>query len=164
MSRDNLQTLIERLSTELGLSDLRLDAELDACGFQADGKIDVLIEYEEESDTVLLTATVGKLPPVEERASLLQQLLDANYYGVGSGGGTLATNSDAGEVYLQIRESTEQLDQKRFAELLQTLLNNAEVWNSRLSGTPAGELASDEDGNETSGGGLHDFGIPGRLV
>ncbi|MEZ0296509.1 MAG: type III secretion system chaperone [Candidatus Methylacidiphilales bacterium] len=131
MSRENLQNLVERLSEDLGLADLRLDSELNACGFRVNDKLDVLIEYNEASDSAIFTITIGVLPE-ENRLAFALDLLDANYYGIGSGGGRLSTNSEQGTVYLQLREATERLDQERFHSVLQVLVNNAEVWRDRL--------------------------------
>ncbi|PTY04508.1 hypothetical protein DB346_03475 [Verrucomicrobia bacterium LW23] len=168
MSRENLEILIERLSEDLGLGDLRLDPELDACGFVADGRLDVLIEFDDASASVILTATIGDLP-VENRGAVLQDLLDANYYAIGSGGGTFATNSDLGKVYLQIRESTAQLDKTRLVQLVQSLLNTGDAWQERLTGgaAAAGSApAPSGTGSGESGTPEGTFGrmFPGGLV
>jgi hypothetical protein len=75
------------------------------CLVRIDGRIDLAIEFEDDSQSLLLTARCGALPR-EHRERVLQALLDANFYGAGSGGATLSTNSREGASTSSFREPT----------------------------------------------------------
>jgi hypothetical protein len=147
MSRQNLDTQLQRVAQSANLPDLRLDSD-GHCQVRIDGAIDLMIEFDADSESLLLTARCGPIPAAGREAVLLA-LLDANYYGAGSGGATLATNSSAGDVYLQFRESTSQLDQARLEALLKAVILNAEFWAARLPKVAAGTTAA-----STAAGGI----------
>lgn len=134
MSKENLRSLLERLGQEVGAANLELDAE-GYCLVRIDDRIDLSIEIDEDSDSVILTAGCGDFPQ-EPSAALLLEMLDANFYWAGSGGATLSTNSETGVVYLQIREPLAQLELPRFQELILGLITNAEYWMSHLESAP----------------------------
>jgi len=136
MSRENLEGLLRGLAASAGFPDLKLDAD-GRCLVRIDGRVDLAIEFEEDSQSLLLTARCGALPR-EHRERVLQALLDANFYGAGSGGATLSTNSREGAVYLQFREPTLHLDQPRLEDLLHAAILNAEFWGERLQKLAAG--------------------------
>jgi len=131
MSRENLEGLLRGLAASAGFPDLGLDAD-GRCLVRIDGRIDLAIEFEDDSQSLMLTARCGALPQ-SNRERVLQALLDANFYGAGSGGATLSTNSREGMVYLQFREPTLHLDQARLQDLLQAAIVNAEFWGARLA-------------------------------
>lgn len=133
MSQPHLQTLLTRLAEQLNIEGLQLD-NTGYCLVTVDQKIDLSIEFNEETQSAIFTTLCGVLPAegCESRAAILLELLDANYYWAGSGGATLSTNSDLGTVYLQFRESAAQLDQARLEEILQALLDGTDFWQSKL--------------------------------
>jgi len=139
MSRDNLEGLLRGLATSAGFPDLGLDAD-GRCLVRIDGRIDLAIEFDDDSQSLVLTARCGPLPQ-SNREHVLQALLDANFYGAGSGGATLSTNSREGAVYMQFREPTLHLDQPRLQDLLQAAVVNAEFWGARLQKLAAGPAA-----------------------
>jgi hypothetical protein len=130
MSKQGVQALIARLSEAFGIPALEMDDE-GYCLVRIDDKLDLSIEFDEDSQSVLLSVRCGLLPEAN-RAAILQELLDANFYWTGSGGATLATNSREGAVYLQYREPAASLEQQRLADLIQAIVSNAEMWNERL--------------------------------
>ena len=130
MSRQNLDALLSRLAQSAGFPDLHLDSD-GRCLVRIDGKIDLAIEFDDDSDSLVLSARCGTLPR-ENRERVLQALLDANYHWTGSGGATLATNSREGAVYLQFREPMLHLDAPRLQDLLHAVIVNAEYWGARL--------------------------------
>lgn len=131
MSKQNLQTLLQRIGQMAGIPDLALD-DGGYCQLRLDGKLDISIEFLEDGEQAVFTARCGAFGD-HNRAGMLQQIADANFYWVGSGGGTLSTNSREGMVYLQFREPTAQMDQARLEKLLQALVMNAERWAARLA-------------------------------
>lgn len=136
MSRQNLQTLLQRFGQMVGISGMALDDD-GYCQLRLDGKLDISVEFIEDGEQAVFTARCGAFDD-HNRARVLQQIADANFYWVGAGGGTLSTNSREGMVYLQFREPTAQMDQARLEKLLQALVMNAERWAGRLAG-PAPE-------------------------
>lgn len=131
MSKQNLQTLLQRIGQMVGIADLALDEE-GYCHLRLDGRLDISIEFLEDGEQAVFTARCGAYGE-HNRAQALQQIADANFHWIGSGGGTLSTNSSEGMVYLQFRESTTQMDQARLEKLLQALVMNAERWAARLA-------------------------------
>jgi hypothetical protein len=139
MSKQNLQTLLQRLGQTVGIPDLSLDDE-DYCLLRLDGTLDIAVEYVEDAELVVFTTRCGKLGE-QNREAVLQQITDANFYWTGAGGGTLSTNSREGMVYLHYRESTAHLDQARLENLLQALVMNAERWSARLAAASSAPAA-----------------------
>ena len=131
MSKQNLQTLLQRLGQTVGIADLSLDED-NYCLLRLDGTLDIAVEFVEDAELVVFTARCGALGE-QNRAAILQQITDANFYWTGAGGGTLSTNSREGMVYLHFRESTAHLDQARLESLLQALVMNTERWSARLA-------------------------------
>lgn len=143
MSKQNLQTLLQRIGRTVGIPDLSLDDD-GYCQLRIDGALDIAIEFIEDGELAVFTARCGAIGG-HNRTAVLQQIADANFYWVGAGGGTLSTNSREGMVYLQFREPTAQMDQARLQDLLQALANNAERWGARLAALdadPAGTNAT----------------------
>jgi len=131
MSKQNLQTLLQRIGATIGIPDLALDDD-NFCQLRIGDTRDLSIECDERNEQVILTIRCGPLGE-HNRAAVLQEITDANFHWVGGGGGTLSTNSREGMVYLQFRESTAQMDQARLEGLLEILIRNAEYWESRLA-------------------------------
>jgi hypothetical protein len=131
MSKQNLQTLLQRIGQTVGIPDLSLDDD-NYCLLRLDGTLDIAVEFVEDAELVVLTARCGALGE-QNRQAILQQIADANFYWTGAGGGTLSTNSREGMVYLHYRESTAHLDQARLENLLQAAVMNAERWGARLA-------------------------------
>lgn len=65
--------------------------------------------------------------------AVLRELLNANFYWTGSGGGTLSRNGHTGTVYLQVREPMSLVDLGRLKDLLHAIVMNAEFWRTRLA-------------------------------
>ncbi|HEX7750554.1 MAG TPA: type III secretion system chaperone [Bordetella sp.] len=139
MSKQNLQTLLQRLGQTVGIADLALDDD-GYCLLRLDGTLDIAVEFIEDAELVVLTARCGALGE-QNREAVLQQIADANFYWAGTGGGTLSTNSREGMVYLHFRESTAHLDQARLENLLQALVLNSERWGARLAATSCAPAA-----------------------
>ena len=142
MSKQNLQTLLQRIGQTVGIPDLGLDDD-DFCQVRIDDTLDVSIEFIEDGELAVLTARCGPLGD-GNREGILRQITDANFHWVG-GGGTLSTNPRDGMVYLQLRESTAQMDQTRLENLLQVLVLNAERWGARLAAAGTAPAARPQD-------------------
>lgn len=151
MSRQNLQTLLQRFGQTVGISGMALDDD-GYCQLRLDGKLDISVEFIEDGEQAVFTARCGAFGD-HNRARVLQQIADANFYWVGAGGGTLSTNSREGMVYLQFREPTAQMDQARLEKLLQALVMNAERWAGRLA-DPAPESSSAAAPDAAAPGGM----------
>ena len=134
MSKQNLQTLLQRVGQTVGIADLALDED-DHCQLRIDGTLDITIEFTKRDEQAVFTARCGTLAE-HNRTEMLQEIADANFHWIGGGGGTLSTHSKEGLVYLQFRESTAQMDQARLESLLEALITNAEYWARRLASAP----------------------------
>jgi hypothetical protein len=130
MGRQALNELLVRLGPELGIAELGLDDD-GYCLLRVDDRIEMAVEMEEDSDSVVLTANCGPLAE-SNKPRVLQELLSANFYWTGSGDGTLSTNSETGHVYLQFREPMLNLDLARLKILMHSMISNADFWTSRL--------------------------------
>ena len=154
MSKQNLQTLLQRIGQTVGIPDLALDGD-DYCQVRIDGTLDISIEFIEDGELAIFSARCGPLGD-HNRERQLQQIADANYHWIGGGGGTLSTNSRDGMVYLQYRESTAQMDQTRLENLLQALAMNAERWGARLADIAAAPAADTQASSATA--------VPGGML
>ncbi len=130
MSRTVFDSLLSRVGVLTGIHDLVADEE-GFCLIQVDGCLNLTLEYREDTDAIILGAVCGRLPDPAP-ASLLSEILEANYYWIGSGGGTLAVNANTGTLGLQFRESIERMEPERLKDLLEALVINAEHWTKRL--------------------------------
>ena len=139
MSKQNLQTLLQRIGETVGIPDLSLDDD-NVSQLRVDGALDIMLEFFERTEQVVFTVRCGELGQ-NNRNAMLQEIAEANFHWIGGGGGTLSLNAEDGMVYLQFREPTAQLDQTRFEGLLQALIMNAEHWGTRLV---AGAVATDK--------------------
>lgn len=131
MSKENLQALLGQLGQQIGLPGLALDDD-DYCLLRVDAQLDVGLEFIDDQQALVLCARCGALTD-HNRQRVLAEMADANFYWVGSGGGTLATNSREGAVYLQYREATAHLTLERLEQLLHAVVSNAGFWHSRLA-------------------------------
>lgn len=144
MPKNSLDTLLDQVAKLTGIPDLATDEE-GFCLIQIDEQLDLSIEYHEDFGAVVLSITCGKLPQ-EPSIALLQEILEANYYWMGSGGGTLAINGIRRTLDLQFREPLDHLDAGHLKDLMEAMVINAEVWQQKLNAvqTPAGASSQPE--------------------
>ncbi|WP_263769498.1 type III secretion system chaperone [Propionivibrio soli] len=142
MSRAAFDSLLSRAGVLAGIRDLVADED-GFCLVQVDGRLMLTLEYSQDADAVILGAVCGRLPEPAP-ASLLSEILEANYYWIGSGGGTLAINSPAGTLDLQFRESIERMEPERLKDLLGAMVINAERWQRRLDDFAAAPSAQND--------------------
>jgi hypothetical protein len=140
MSRELLESLLTDLGAEVGLPDLALD-EHDYCCLVLD---DLAINLETDGEELFLYANLGPLPGDEAaRTELLAELLDANYFWQGTGGGVLAASREEGFVLFLMRSRVDALDVTGLRNMLENFANVAATWMARLGGgegaPPAGE-------------------------
>ncbi|MEZ0298586.1 MAG: type III secretion system chaperone [Candidatus Methylacidiphilales bacterium] len=129
MPRENLDVLLEKFGRIM-----EVDLSLGTAGHtvvKVDERIDLVLSFEPDSQSLVLIATCGTLPH-DHLLPLLQEILDANFHWAGSGGATLATNSQQGKLYLQYREPIQHMDERRLQELLTAIVHNATIWADRL--------------------------------
>jgi hypothetical protein len=129
MSAEHVNRLLAHVAAMTGLAGLALDEE-NRCGLKFDDQLGVEIEL--AGGDLRLTAVVGSYPP-ELELPALRELASANLGWAGTGGATLAANTDRRLVALQLREAAEGLDTDRFVRLLEGFVNTAERWAERLA-------------------------------
>lgn len=142
MSRANLQTLLARFGQKIGVPGLGL-ADDDFCMLRLDEALDLSVEFIEDGEYAIFSARCGVLAR-DGGAHALRIIAEANFHWAGTGGGTLSLNARENAVYLQYREPTGQMDQIRFENVLQALVNNAERWIAKLAApAPAATAAAE---------------------
>ncbi|MDQ5908201.1 MAG: hypothetical protein QG599_292 [Pseudomonadota bacterium] len=130
MSRTHFDSLLSRVGELIGVYDLAADSD-GYCLVRIDDQLDLSIEFSEDADSAILSAACGVLPELPS-PGLLAEILGANYYWIGSGGGTLALHGHSHTLYLQFREPLAHLDAARLKDLLEALVINAEAWSRKL--------------------------------
>jgi hypothetical protein len=123
---------------------LALEENLDQGSLEpdADGTVEVDIagwptslHLVEETEELLLLTPLGMLPSDQRRPGLVRELMQANYAGVGTAGGTIGKDPDSDVIYLFHRFEffTAPPD---FIEKLNRLLGFACYWREKLQELP----------------------------
>ncbi|MEJ0019479.1 MAG: type III secretion system chaperone [Acetobacteraceae bacterium] len=143
--RGAVQQIIAEFGKTIGIDDLSLDEE-GYCCLVVDQDNVVNIELDEAAPRLLFYSIVGR--PAEGRYKLL---LEANYLGQGTGGGTLGLQPGSGAIVLSREVPLALLDVPTFSTALERFINLTEFWTRRL-GEPAADLAALEYRPPPSGG------------
>jgi hypothetical protein len=129
--------LLGELARHLGVNELALDHN-GVCRLVFDGKVVVDLEPSRDGRSLHMCGVVARIP-AEGREGLFAGLLDANYFGQGTGRAVLAIDSQNNEVVLQQQLELETLAASSFAQELQAFTDRLEDWQRRME---RGELAS----------------------
>ncbi|HOB61168.1 MAG TPA: type III secretion system chaperone [Candidatus Competibacteraceae bacterium] len=139
MARKHFDTLLSRVGDAIGVGNLEADAD-GYCLLRVDGQLELSIEFDEDSQSVILSAACGQLSATAS-SQILLELLSANFYWSGAGGSTLSVHGPTRTVYLQYRETIDHLDAPRLQDLLHAMLMNSETWSERLTALASGQAA-----------------------
>jgi len=126
----DLDALLGELARDLGVSQLALDRN-GVCRLVFDGKVVVDLEPSHDGRALHMYGVVARIP-AEGREGLFASLLDANYFGQGTGKAALAIDSQNNEVVLQQQLELETLAASSFAQELQAFTDRLEDWQRRL--------------------------------
>ena len=137
MASEKAQQLVRHLAEATGLAHLALDAE-NGCALRVDESLDLEIDFGASASELRLSGVIGTYPPGLELAAL-RAIAGANLGWAGTGGGTLAANTERRQVVLQYREALDGLEPERFVRLIEGFLDTADAWRRILT-----ELRPDE--------------------
>ena len=122
-------------------ANVTLAAEDGACALEIDG-IPLQIAETDAGRALVATAVVGS-PPPEKTEAFLELLLEANTETLGPQDRALGKLHDTGEVVLQWRIPTRDLELEGFCTELETFVNQVEQWRLALENfRPAAEEAA----------------------
>lgn len=126
---------IAQLGQKMGV-ELKLD-ENRACRLVFDGTLNVDFEAPEAlADQLVMSCVVAPDVFPEGREAVLQSLLEANLFGRGTGGGTLALDEERGEILLQRALTMSRSDLQDLVNAMEQLVQYAEAWMERLKKGP----------------------------
>lgn len=97
--REQATSILESLGHFLNLDDLKFGDDDDTCGLRLDEKMLVSLTLNQEQETIILHHLMGTLP-IENRAELVEQLLEANLFWAGGNGATISMERETGFVII----------------------------------------------------------------
>lgn len=140
-----IDQLLGEVGPLLGVDQLALDADGSAA-LEVDDVV-VNFEAEDEGRTLVLFADVGAPPRKGEVGpEYYETLLRANFFHLGTGGGALGMDRDAGMIALVRRLPTAALDANALFAEIEQFVDFAEAWTRRLA-----ELAAQGPENRQEG-------------
>ena len=83
-----------------------------------------------QPDSVVFACDFGPLPPGTQRATALEELLQANLYTVGAGAPVFCLNADTGHVLFVGKAAIAQTSVNRVLKALTAFAHEARVWRS----------------------------------
>jgi hypothetical protein len=130
LNMPNLSSLLDDLSSRLGLGELTLDATnpLSLC---FDGKQLVTLNHDSDDRALLLSGVVAGAADVREET--LRSVLQASCLGSRTGGGAFGLSPETGELLLWKRWNDEFPDYSAFEAALNQFLAQLEYWRNRLT-------------------------------
>ena len=134
-----LNELIPAFAAKLEI--VGLEARNGACALEIDG-IPLEIVETAGGKALVMSAIIGR-PPLDRPDAFLKLLLEANTETLGPQGAAFGMLPDTGEVILQWRVTTRDLELDAFCAELETFVNQVEQWRLALENfRPAAEEAA----------------------
>lgn len=124
--------LVQGFGKTLTLESLTLDERTHSCVLIFDDALVINIEYDEQTERLVLSSYLHELPP-NGCEPLLRELLAANLYWHRTQGATLCLEEGTGGVILVYGHSVSDLDGAAFEAVVQNFANQAERWTQRLT-------------------------------
>jgi hypothetical protein len=123
------QERLETFGADLGLPDVTFDDQsYCAMGLDTGG----VLHLEVQEGQLVLTLALGLLPEGARRLSVLETLLGANAFWIGTAGGTLSVDAEAVHVLYQRRVSPADAQAAGLTEVIGTHLETAVRWQALL--------------------------------
>jgi hypothetical protein len=142
------QELLDELGRDVGLDGLAF-GEDGYCSLALDDGRVLHLDVQEEG--LLIMTALGEAPTDEKRVRVLEALLAANAFWVGTRGATLALDPDVRQVLLMRREPLEVLKRRGLRELLGEVIEASDVWSAHLSGEDGGSGREPDEPGVPSG-------------
>lgn len=130
MSMQVFTKLLADFGASAGIPGLAVDDE-GYCILKLDEKIVLVMQYEHETESIVLYADLGKYPQAGEHA-VFYDILQANCLWTGTGGATLGVNAGTNSVLMCYRLPARHLDTGIFEQTIESLANTAEFWTNRI--------------------------------
>lgn len=133
--------LVQGFGKTLTLDLLTLDERTNSCVLIFDDSLVINIEYDEQTQRLVLSSYLHELP-ADSCEPLLRELLAANLYWHRTNGATLCLEEGTGGVILVYGHSVSDLDSAGFETVMQNFAAQAERWTRRLAqaaGAPAAQ-------------------------
>ena len=124
------QRLIQIIGHALSLPDLAFSDE-GVCSVFIPGELELQLEWDEESEQLVLLASVGQLG-ADEDGALSRALLSANFLFSGTRGETLSVEPDTGKICLCAARSFEPDSETAVIDWLAAFVDTAQHWRIRL--------------------------------
>ncbi|WP_018693564.1 type III secretion system chaperone [Algicola sagamiensis] len=118
------------------LQDLAQYTGLDAQAFSEVEELfidDVCVSFHEQDGDLVLCAMLGQ-PTQEKLEPIYRVLLEANHFGIGTGGCTLGIQQETGNITLTSRHDIEPLSGEILATMLDSFIDVASFWIGFLQG------------------------------
>lgn len=96
----------------------------------------VAFHFDAPTGSILTIAELGEVP-TEGREIVLEQMMAANYPGGNTSGATLALNRESSQLCEYRQDPLDPLDIESFSRIVESFVNNLEVWKRVLSDTHA---------------------------
>lgn len=125
------------------LEQLGRDVELDGLAFSEEGYCSLgldtgrVLHLDVQEDGLLLMTVLGEAPDGESRVRVLELLLGANAFWVGTQGATLALDPGLRQVLLMRKEPLGALERRGLRPVIGEMIEAGERWAAQLKG--AGE-------------------------
>lgn len=127
---DTVDRLLAEFSHRLGFPPVEL-SEHGTCAFDYH-ELTIVLEVPAGGDALHLYASVMQLPPTG-RQRLFERLLKLNLYGRETGGASFALDEQENAVVLCYSQSIEQLDHRRFANVIENFSLTLQRWHLALA-------------------------------
>ena len=138
-----LEQLIAEFDSEIGLE--QTPAEDGVWRFSADGHV-FGVTADEAGENAFLFGEVPA-PPPDREAAFRKAVLEANFFGRGTGGAVFSVNPDTGAYTLIQSERLDHLDPKAFFSFVEKFVNTLATWKGISDAAQAANAAQPSSGD-----------------
>ncbi len=123
---------LKPIAEHLGLETLELD-DRDSCSLDFDQQFAISLELDEDGETLHLSAALGAAPAdLIDQLACFAAMLDANLFGRGTGGASLAYHADSGTLMLSRACFLTASDPDALVRAFSGFVSATEVWKARV--------------------------------
>jgi hypothetical protein len=137
------QDLLAKLGSDIGLAGVAFTEEGYCSLGLEDGRV---LHLDVEDDSLVLMMALGEAPAGAGRLKVLEALLAANAFWIGTQGATLALDPDLRQVLLMRKEPLAVLERQGLREVVEDVIEAAERLAAVLQ--PAGEALTPTDADD----------------
>lgn len=126
----HINNLIKQFENKTGMRELAFSEE-GVITFLLEGRYTTHFEKSEDEQHLTVYAEIGVLPH-DNREECMMRLLEANLFGIKTGGATIGIDPDTEEVFLSKTFDMYQLQFERFYEQLSAFLKTQRRWTDYM--------------------------------